>query len=897
MDSRTSVPSIIKYSNPEIGKNIVDTKNTQVVSARQSDYIGTGISHSATKNMILSTNPEKLYLFVSSVTPRELLSSNQKNQLNVSLVHILPNIIYTTLMRSLQLNDDKTSNININDNIEFISMARITFENSNYLINCDFKDPNKLHIIHQSVDKQINLGLLLKINNPTEMTIKSFKKIVSIADKIFTITIFDEIANPHSLIEEILEVKYSFYQIVKFPNGVNLISLNNETYTLQYDYILSSKVDDYIKENIQFMINLISPKERHRIVQDDIFIDNYKHIMNSSNDKILKTINPIGISIPILLDKIDMSHCVFEKTDGERVHILIYDGVVCYINTIMEIYKIGDIDNSSINKVFDAELYTHDNQMIVFIFNLLYDNQLSNLQDLSLSLKLNAISEFLQNTKINTKFQMKVKSPIFNQNNKQEFFKNIHNMLISQRSVNIRTDGIIFQSILSTKKTWEKKIQDYKWKPVHETSLDFLVKIDNNRLKTTQGDYFKLNLFGFINDENGNESIQKFAESTVPVDPRPNEIASVYPVTIGSGNGESNLNAGEIICENSVVEFNPDFDELTGNISWIPYRIRMDKSLAVFYYKKKQGNSIETCKSTVEYLEMSINESDFESLGSNYELAYEQLSKRVQRIRVINRRDPIIDRLFDFVATNIFTSFARWSTFLKMYDHVDMCDLSCGNGINLFKIYEYAVLMRKNNFIYHGYNENRIQINSALNGAISRYERFRADKTYSNFPICKFNIYSIYEILEKVNTKYNHMMCLDAYTFQDSKGKIITISKIMRKLLVPNSFIFFILANKTFTIEDKVYNINCDFDTCMSIFNQKPKYKTDTIYGEENINYIVCEAYTLDEHVHSLDSFRSVISSMTNKKTGEFLTKTLLAYDKLTNLSLTNFRFLVLYRP
>lgn len=876
--------------------------------------------------LLLATNPSKLYHFISTTALSSKIPIKSPIKLRAKLVHYLPNILYSKIMQSINTND-----------ISFETQPIISFENNNYLVDCIFKDAERLHILNNTVNNQINFATIQKSANnssiraqentneksglappdenytiePDQIIIHKYKKIVNINDKIFSVTLYENIIdNTASLLtDEIFEqTLYKFNQIVKFPNGVQIIAQNNDTYSLEYEYELVQNVDEKVKHTIQFMINLLSGGKK-LIIQNDIFIDNYKHIMNiHQSDKILKTVNPINISIEILLDKIDMSHCVFEKTDGERVHILVYDGIVCYLNTIMEVYLIGQIKNTTINKIFDAELYNSDT---FYIFNVLYDNENTNIRDLSLPVKLDKAKDFIENHEIdfirsntlskdkNTRlFNIQVKTPIYNsQNDKAKFFKEIHALILKHQQKDaavdtIRTDGIIFQSVLSANKTWEKRINDYKWKPIYETSLDFLVRIDKNRLKTLEGDFFKLNLYGFVHDENGNETIQKFAESNVLINPNENEIAHVYPVT-------SNRDINEIICDNCVVEFNPEFDDATGTITWTPFRIRMDKSLAVFYYKRKQGNSIETCKSTVEYLEMYISESDFENLGNNYEQTYEQLAARVQRIRVVNKRDPIIDRLFDFVATNVLTSFARWHAhILRIHSRVDMCDLNCGNGINLFKIYEYAVLMRKNNFYYYGFNENRIQINSVINGAISRYEKFRADKTYSNFPICTFNIYSLYQILENVNTKFNNMMCLDAYTFQTSKSKIITISKIMRKLLVPRSFVFFVLANESFNIDDKTYNINCDYDTCISIFTKnsttdtrKERAATDTT------RFIICEQYTLDEHIHNLEQMRNVIPHMNNKKTAEFLSKTLTAYDKLKTLSLLNFRFLVLYKP
>lgn len=810
----------------------------------------------AKHNSLLATNPDKLSQFLNTI------EITKKQNIHVHLHHTLPNIVYTRILK------------NLTTDAHFETKNVISFENAEYLINCTFIDGNKLHILNDSIHNQISYNLIEKINDSSQIKIEKYKKLVQINDKIFNVILYEKLENNNiKLSEEIFEPKYKFDQIVKFTNGTCIISRNNEEYSLEYTYKLEIDDTKLVAKNINYMIKLLSGN-RHRIIQNDIFIDNYKQITHLNSDKILKTVNPINISIEILLDKIDMSHCVFEKTDGERIHVLVYDGCICYFNSIFETYLIGTIKDKTINKLFDAEIYTKEdnNQEIIFIFNILYDNENSNLRDLSLPLKLDKANDFLNKHKINTNIDIKVKTPIYNTTNKQDFFKKIHDLIILKSD--IRTDGIIFQSVLSTNKTWEKKIYDYKWKPLHETSLDFLVKIDKNRLKTVDGDFFKLNLYGFISDENGNEVPNKFGESYVLVDPDEKEIGSTCPLT---------STTNEIICENSVIEFNPDIDKMTNTISWVPYRVRMDKSLAVFYYKRKQGNSIETCKSTVEYLEMSISEVDFEILGENYEKGYEQLASRLQNKRVVTKRDPIVDRILDFVSTNILTSFARYSSYMNMYDRVDMIDLNCGNGINLFKIYEYAVLMKKNNFFYHGYNENRIQINSTFNGAISRYNKFRSDKTYSNFPICTFTIYNIYQILDNITSKYNHMICLDAYIYQDSKSKIITISKIIRKLMVPKSMIFLVFADKTFTIDDKIYNINCNIETSLSILTS------------QNITTI-CESYTFERHLHDLDNIRPIIGSMTNHKTSDFLLKTLSAYDKLRDVSLSNLQFIILYK-
>lgn len=796
---------------------------------------------------IISLNPNNLNKFIES---QNLDSSN----IEIILTYNLPKILYSKLLQSY---------INKNNNkykISFNSNSIITFENDNYIIKCYFTDSNKLRIINDSIQNHITLDIIQNINsklNNDKIIIKKYKKFYNINDKNFKVLIVKPIND--NLNSEIFLPNYQFNQIINFNNSINLISQNDNVYYLEYEYNFKS---ENITKNINTIIELISFNKK-LIIENDVFIDNYKSIMKY-NDDVLKTINPINISIEALLDKIDQSHCVFTKTDGERVHVLIYDGIICYLNSIREVYFVTKIKNRSYNIVFDAELYNN----IIYIFNVLYDNSNESINDMSLVQKLNLANSFIKSNSLDS--IMIVKTPIFYDNNKEDFFKNIYNLILQNKNSDIKSDGIIFQTTLSLNKSREKKISDYKWKPIDETSIDFLVLIDDTYIKNEDGNYFKLNLYGFTNTDNGNEIIKYFTSTLVHIHPDANNVASMYPTTLD----------GDIIYNNMVVEFNPDFDDL-GNIIWLPYRVRYDKSLAVYYFKRKQGNSIETCKSTIEYINMPISEDDFESLSINYEAGYEYLADKNKNKKVVTKRDPIIDRIFDFVKTNIITTFARWSVLYNMFSKVNMIDISCGNGTDLLKFYEYGVLMKKNNFIYHGYNENRIQINSTFNGAISRYNKFSSDKTFSNFPICSFYIYNIYQIFDNVNTKYNHFVCFDMYKYQDSRQKIYTINKIINKLLIKDSILFFTLAKKSISYESIESIVRINIDECIKIFSSSCS---------------VLEAYTYDDHIQVLSSYRSTLVEMTNKKTADFLIKTLNAYSKLQNNILSDLVFFILIK-
>jgi hypothetical protein len=786
-------------------------------------------------NQILSLNISNLKTFIKS-------QNFTDNKLIISFKYIIPNIIYIKILQSL---DKKYS-------YKFESESSIIFENESNKIICKFEDEKKLRALGDLVNTQITTDIIENIDN---VKIIKYKKLLSINDKLFLINIYKKYNE--KIEDDNISPIYEYNQVIHFNNVIKLISQNNSNF--YFEYIFDYNTDESIvTENINYIINLISFK-KIRLIENDLYIDNYRTI-TKNNDNTIRTNNPINISIEDLLDKIDMSHCVFSKTDGERVHILIYDKIVCHFDSILNTYYITTIQNTSINILYDAELY--DNTY--YIFNVLYDNSVENINDYSLQYKLELANNFIKNNNLKNFI---VKTPSDFTDKTEKFYSDIVDLININKNSEIKSDGIIFQSILSTNKTNEKKIKDYKWKPLDETSLDFFVQINNILIRSDEGSFFKLNLYGYTINENHNEILKLFSTTNIKVNEDINTIDHTYPITLNN----------EIITNNMVVEFNPDFDD-NGNIVWIPYRVRYDKSLASFYYKKKHGNHIDVCNKTVDYINNPITENDLYLLATNYENGYKILADKIKNKKIFTKRDPIIDRLFDFVKTNVITTFARWNVILENIKTVNMIDLSCGNGSDLLKLYEYGVLVKKNNFIYNGFNDNRIQIESTFNGAISRYKKFTSDKTYSNFPLCSFFIYDINQILEKVNNKYNHLICYDMYKYQNSKKNIYTISKIINKVMLNNSYLFICLASENLNYENLNYTINVSIDEVLNIFNTCK----------------VIERLSFNLHVQNLLKYKQYINNMTNIKTKEFLQKTIIAYDKLSYNILNQIEFIIL---
>lgn len=782
-------------------------------------------------NTIMSTNIKTLNKFIKSL---KISGDN----IIIKFKYDIPNIIYDKLLQTIN-----------HDEVEFLTTGNILFENDESLIVCTFVNMESLRILNESVNSKITFNM---IESHKHVHTVKYKKISVVNDKLFTIHIYEQ----NNMEIDITNPKYEFNQIIRFKNGVKLISQNNSLFFIEYLFKSTDNVE-HIESCIQFIINTIG-FGKVIVFENDIILDKYRSITNNQGD-LLKTNNPINILLEDILDKIDINHCVFSKTDGDRSHVLIYDGSIYHLNSILEVFLVCTITNRSYTVLFDCEHF-HDT---FYIFNLLYVDSIENINEYPLQYKLNKCKEIVKELNITNKFI--VKEPVYF-NSKEQFYKSIVRIIQENKKSNINTDGIIFQSILSFNKSRDKKIKDYKWKPLNETTLDFFVNIDKTFVKTENGKFFKLFLYGF-NIVNNNEVIKEFATTLVRIGD--SGISSIYPITI----------TNEIITDNTVVEFSPDFEE-TGEIRWIPYRVRYDKSLSVFHYKKKHGNSIETCMQTIEYIHNSISETDFEMLANDYENAYITLANRIKTKKAVTKKDPVMDRIFDFVKTDVLTTFARWSVHILNTKSVHMIDISCGNAIDLLKIYEYAVLVKKPNFIYHGYSDSRIKIESSFNGAISRYNKYASDKTFSNFPICSFFVMDIFKIDENVKETYDHFLGMEMFTQQISKQRIYLINKIINRIMKPKSFIFMCLASENISEESLEVVVNVDITKTISILN----------------NCTVIENKSFLDHLIELASFSEYIQHMTNRKTAEFLTKTLTAFDKIHTNILSKLHLLILIK-
>lgn len=771
----------------------------------------------------ISLNIESLRNFISSKIP-------SADSITITINHNLPHVLYNRILQYIY-----TSKISV----KFITEKTITFKNEEHFAQFILPTDKEYLLIQDILNKRLQYEHLIGSNYNGIY----FKKLALVNDKIFNVTISEKSDRFTNKIfnEPIFENK----QIIIINDDIKLVvsNDNNFYFEFQFDQDIDNNTFD---QNIRMIINLIYDM-KPIIIEDNMFIDNYRSIMNLRSTETLRTINPSTLLIEHLLDKVNFSHCVFIKTDGERVHIHIYNSHVIYINSILNCFSITNINDSKLNVVMDAEKYEDK----FFVFNLLYTNTESDINNMSLLKKLEICTTLISNMNLNNIF---VKTPIFPLGTKEEFFSKIVELI--ETKSDIKSDGIIFQSILSFNKSREKGISDYKWKPVYESSLDFFVKINSTLVKKEDGYYNKVDLYGYdyVKDDKANqiEEIKKFTD--------------VYlPTSLKTQNGE-------LIIDNVVIEFLPDKDELN-NIIWNPYRLRYDKTMATIKYERKHGNHISVCEETLDFIRTPILESDFKILSENYDEGYSVLAQKIKNKKITTKKDPVNGKIFDFVKTNIFTTLSRYYFKINVFNQINMIDINCRNGIDLLKIYTYAVLFGKGNFTYDAFNDNRTEIESTFNGAISRYDKYRLDRAYSNFPICTFTIADMNTMLNSINKKYNNFVSFEFYRYQ-SKRAIYQVKDLMDKVLTRDGFAFIIIADIT---DNKLSNTLIQDNICDGF--KVSLSLNDIIRIFKNYEFIEKDSFIY--HLEKLNLNRDIIQHMSNKNTADFLVQVLNAFNKI----------------
>ncbi len=631
--------------------------------------------------------------------------------------------------------------------VEYLESRCIMFENNDMVINFYFDDETIIDIIDQYISSNINFSNLIQNKNIRCEVILSH---ILIKDIIFNVYILEKTTNDK--IVEKTRYSYDFKQIVRYHTGeyfFDIVIINNNQFHIEFN-IEYDKLDVSIKPTLEKIIYLLHGE--NIIIENDLLISKYKQLTRTDRSVLLQTKSPHNMMITDLLDVIDNTYVVFDKTDGERVHLMLLNGKFIYFNLIFNCYLAGAIDDSVKDVlIFDCERYKNKFYIFDLVFSSLYDSK-DHIDSLSIFEKIAHVNEFITKMKTsfpNNKFvnnDLVIKKPLeyLLTDTKEMFFAKVSKLFKEIEKSDIDNDGLIFQSSLSNKVMREKKILDYRWKPRTKATVDCYIKFEaESFIRTLDKTFLKISLYCFVENTSTKKEEEKFFDfSYAEVD----ESGLIF------------TKAGEVLISEIVVEFEPDFIDLSSMIqntsnytntndeensnntvlnsanlfsdrgyNWIPLRIRYDKTFAVSKYQRKHGNNISVAEQIKEYIDRPILFEYFELLSENFQEGYLTIQKTIMDKKVKSVAKSFDKFVFDYVQTVTLLSWAVMLSQIAPYKPI-IIEIDCRKANNVYKIYSYGVVFIKQGPTYDGYNSNNIELLSNIDGAVSRYNDAKTKK-------------------------------------------------------------------------------------------------------------------------------------------------------------------------
>ena len=305
--------------------------------------------------------------------------------------------------------------------------------------------------------------------------------------------------------------------------------------------------------------------ERHNIIKGDI---NYVSILDN--------------------------YTVMEKTDGERMLLFVDDTNDVYsINNRMNVKKTG-LKHISKNSLIDGEFVKKGKYGTVLNAFMCFDIYFVNGEDMRdmplVPGRVDAIKQFCDTVKNpeNIVYNVRAKefhhgSDIFSLAKKtydgEKYKYHIDGLIFTPANLAV---GTTYNKELSTRNTfggtWNRV---FKWKPLKENSIDMLVSFVRTEFVVEHGKCVLCNLQVAHNSTTDSvidpydSLMHKMSYSKTSFTAK--TFASVY-LTIGDSDSYPRSNMGELVYDNSVVEFIYNHDSNNKMFLWSPYRVRYDKT-------------------------------------------------------------------------------------------------------------------------------------------------------------------------------------------------------------------------------------------------------------------------------------------------------------------------------
>jgi len=339
-------------------------------------------------------------------------------------------------------------------------------------------------------------------------------------------------------------------------------------------------------------------------------------------------------------------------------------------------------------------------------------------------------------------------------------------------------DGLILQPSEQSYNTnaRDSKYHELKWKPVNKNSIDFYIEFKRDPMTGEILDCY----------DNSEEDVVRnkpYRICTLFVGKSTNNVEHPVPFTENYGiseaylylkDGELRDTNQDIISDKTVVEFYYQNDpSIIPQRRWVPIKTRFDKTESVEKYGKKYGNYVGIAERIWRSIGNPVLMSDFAELARGntdkhnyYDIKIKEMNDKISHSLIIasakenkyyqqqSKLAEVMRQYHNFIKSNIIYTYCN-----KMYQsnkQQSVLDIACGQGGDIGKFYYAEVAY------YVGLDLDEQGLKSPLNGAISRYERFRKKKP--NFP-------KMYFIQADCRAKLEYDMQMKALSGMDMGNK------------------------------------------------------------------------------------------------------------------------------
>lgn len=306
-------------------------------------------------------------------------------------------------------------------------------------------------------------------------------------------------------------------------------------------------------------------------------------------------------------------------------------------------------------------------------------------------------------------------------------------------------DGLIYHPLEQSYNVnaAESKYHEFKWKPPTKNSIDFYIEF-----KRDQQTGKILDVYDNSNEDDVRNQTYKICtlyvgksvknkEQPVPFD----QNYGISEVYLYNRDGETRDMNDDIISDKTVVEFYYHHDpNIIPQKRWIPIKTRYDKTESVERYGRRYGNYIGIAERVWRSIINPVLMNDFIELAKGntdkrnfYDIKIKEMNSKIshQLIVAVNRENKYYQKQTKLASTmrqyhNFIKSNLIYTYCNKMYQsniQQSVLDIGCGRGGDIGKFYYTEVAY------YIGIDIDAEGFKSPVDGAISRYNRFKKEKT------------------------------------------------------------------------------------------------------------------------------------------------------------------------